>query len=790
MSRRERIEGQGELAVDVPAWERGANAEQLEVIRHEDGPLQTLAQAGSGKTFSLVNRIARLVKYKGVDPERILAVTFSRKGAGEMDKRLKALGVPACVQTWHALCYRILREDMTEWASWTLDEKDKAKTLVKQAAGYKHEDWKGADITKIRSFIGRCKANLFAADSEEAAALARKIFGGFSNRAVRVFSISQDLIERAALLTFDDMLVFAHRWLSEEENRASWAGRFDYVLTDEAQDNSRVQVALQEMLARDHRNLMVVGDSMQAIFSFRGSSPEYLTEFAKEWPATKRVAMCRNYRSGAAIVRVANEVARLGDFRLPEDMIAARSGIGDGKVEIVAANTLDDEAGEVTSFVKAHVEGGGKLSDVCVLYRLNAQSRALEEALLKAQIPHIIVGGTNFYERKEVKDLLAYLRLATGRDKDGDAVKRCINAPFRFLGAQFVEKVADERNADPEASWENCVLRVCNRERIQDRQKRSAFEWVRILESIREKVSPPVLSGKEMIYEVKPDSPNQVLTWLVDRTDYVRWLEKEEGEESIESSHGANVRELLRVASSFSTVEEFLSFVEKQIADSAKQKKSVRGEAVTLMTIHRSKGLQFPVVWVVGCNETILPHARGDIEEERRLFYVAVTRAERHLVCSHVEEMATRAGLKQVEPSQFLAAFPLKAVPPAPGPEERKETHCMRDPGPIGCCAGPGRCSCECNTCFCSLCGENPCDCPPGTFDDEPQVAAPAPGPEVASERNSRLDWLSKGPPIPKMFVASLDENCGECLRCGKELYRCECELTSVERSLVEGSAQ
>ena len=523
-----------------------------------------LAAAGAGKTSALVSRVARLVD-RGVSAERILCVTFSKKAADEMNARVKKLGIAGAeVRTWHALCRRVIIETPTREARWETDDKDRAKSYVKQAIGYKHENWVGADATKVRNFIGRCKANLWAPDSEGADALARATFGAQAQRAIRVYSISQQMIEDAGLLTFDDMLVVVARLFAEDEDaRRSWAGKFDYVMTDECQDNSRAQEALQEAFARDHRNIVVVGDLAQSIYSFRGAEPELLARFAAAWDAPV-IAMHRNYRSGAAIIEAANAVIREGKYKLPVDMVASRPDAGEGKVEIMACDTLEDEASEVVSAAQAHLAAGGKLSDWYVLVRLNAQSRALEDALLRARLPYVILGGVSFYERKEVKDLLAYLRVALGRDPERDALRRCINAPFRFLGARFVEKLMDALPADYDLPRLSQALRqTVEGERIQSRQAASANDWLRIVDEVARMTESVDGEGKPAL------GASAILEDVVRRTRYIEWLEKEEGEESVESSHAANVRELLRVAREFKTAGELLDYIEKTVKEGA-----------------------------------------------------------------------------------------------------------------------------------------------------------------------------------------------------------------------------
>ena len=637
-------------------WEVDMNPEQLAVIRHVTGPIRVLAQAGSGKTRALVHRIARLVEVEHVDPDLILAVTFSKKAADEMNVRLKKLGIAgARVGTWHSLCLEILKTDETEWATWEVDEKDRAKYFVKEAIGYKFLDWKNADLGQVCRFIGRCKANLFAPRDQGALDLAQKEGGWNGEKLIKAYEISQSLIEERGLLTFDDFLVFVHRHLTRNEQaRRKWAGRWTFMLQDEAQDANLAQVEIAKLLASGHRNYMVVGDVAQAIYGFRGSTPVYLHEFDKDWPDAVTVTMNRNYRSGDEIVKVANNIIRPASIRLPEDMIAERRV--PGEVRIVESTDYDAEADTLVKIVQDHTRTGeGDFDDVTALFRTNAQSRALEEALLKARIPYVVVGGSSFYERREVKDLLAYLRVAAECDDEGDGVKRCINSPFRFLGMKFVDKLMDmakDRNND----WPSLVLETAKGAGIQGRQRESARDWaeliVRLTNIIRAK-------GPEA-------QPGKLLSFIVQRTNYLEWLKKEEGEESIESSHVANVHELIRVAERFTTVETLLEYIAENLAASKKQRKDKQagGDRVLLMSIHRSKGLEWPIVFVAGMEEGSLPHYKGDPEEERRLAYVAATRARDTLILSYVRNKATKEGISEATPSHFLSDAGLLAFDP------------------------------------------------------------------------------------------------------------------------------
>lgn len=632
-----------QLSLDrTPVWERDMNSEQLEAIRHQDGPCKLLATAGSGKTRALVHRVARMVA-SGIPATSILITTFSKKAADELGERLEKLGVHGMrVGTWHSLCLKILEDDQTPQGEWEVDS-GYSETILREVIGYKNLDWKKADFGRVRRYIGICKAHLAAEGSEEAMNLAEDLFftRGDCEMAMRAYVLYQQHIEARGLLTFDDFLVFANRHLDLEENRLNWAGRWDYLLIDENQDDNVAQKSLVRKLGWDHQNVMVVGDLAQAIYSFRGSSPHYLDTFEQEWPGAKVIVMNRNYRSGDMIVAAANAVIRPASIRLPVDMVAER-GV-QGEVDVRCNANLDAEGDSFADWVKLLMTTEAQTpSSICALFRTNAQSRALEESLLKKRIPYVVVGGTNFYDRKEVKDLLGYLRVASKRDDDGDATRRCVNAPFRYLGRAFVERL--KAHKPPKTPWAEHVLAAADGAGIQSRQRESAHEWASIIRSIEH-------------YIADNATPSAILTDLITRTGYIDWLEKDNGGESIEQSHAANVRELIRVSERFETVEELLDYVEDnaRAARRQRQDKQAGGDRVLLMSIHKSKGLEWPNVWVNGCNEDTLPHRRGEEEEERRLMYVAATRARDRLVFSYVTNFAVREGVRKgALPSRFL----------------------------------------------------------------------------------------------------------------------------------------
>ncbi len=658
-----------------PTWQRSMNPEQLAAIVHEEGPARLLAAAGSGKTRVVTHRIARLVE-KGVNPARILALTFSKKAADEMSNRVDALDVRgARVGTWHSLCLQILKQDRTRWSNWEIRESTKLE--LKDVLGWKGMDWKGADTNRISSFIGRCKANLFDPGSPGAAELAKTLFGWESKRVLEAFHHYNEKLAEKEILSFDDFLVFAAEHLADEDNRANWASKYDHVIQDEAQDENQAQRHIAHLLAKDHRNYMVVGDVFQAIYGFRGSTPEYLAKFEEEWPGAVTYWLPRNYRSGRAIVAAANGIVRKAKVEgiEPQDMVADRTD--EGSVHTLTSETLDDEATNFVAWLTGKVRcGEATYSDVTALFRTNAQSRSLEEALLGARIPYVVVGGTSFYERREVRDLLAYLRVACRRGEVED-IKRCINSPFRFLGAKFVERIqnasANLIGAEGGVQWSDVVLKVADGEGIQRRQRESAQEWADMVETVARRIADgekPGAKGREL----EESMPEAILGDIVRLTKYLDWIKKEEGEESIETSGAANVREMIRVSGRFTTCDALLDYIDETIRASRRQRedKQAGGDRVLLMNVHRSKGLEWPHVWIAGFNEMIMPHVRGDQEEERRLAYVATTRARDSLVLSCVRRFTTRDALKDAQPSRFLADTGVRLDAPPPLGDESK----------------------------------------------------------------------------------------------------------------------
>lgn len=827
------------VSIDPKKLLDGLNPEQEAAVLFGEGPILVAAVAGAGKTRALVHRVAHLVSQRKINPARILAVTFSKAGADEMNDRLEKM-IPeskARIGTFHSVALEICKSEIPGYLG-EVDGKDRYRYCVKDAAGYRELKWKSCDINMTRDFIGFCKSNMARPFSEEAMTIARERYyyqhgpaKADPKRLNEVYERAEEIRRDRQLITFDDMMIDAAELLRDNESaRKRWAQHWDYVLQDEAQDQNKVQLVLGELLARDHRNYLLVGDPAQAIYAWRGAMPSMLLSFESRWNA-KVVKMGRNYRCGQLIIDTANKVLDAMDpsTRLDMHMICEKSTQGevlcrqyenlDEEAEGIAgeiaqlledgteprdcalcacdkctnalishyeenpigpnqsiriiqhsnANSrsrqdnglqsnndrpLPEENGETSKEKSSRhaqwemegwpVQDGQRIHrqksssseiplrtqnhhgtdtqqttekvrsgspqkrqydgqqtrkpeviseqfeahtpcsrcqspstakvlihadsqktqprDVAILFRTNAQSRAPEEALISRRIPYMIVGGTNFYNRKEVKDLLAYLRIADGRGTLDD-VRRCINAPFRFLGKEFVKKVTDvatsaRRAAKKEGKrvhWPSVVREACSKGHVQYRQKDSANEWSDILTNAMDNIKTQKESERDTP-NWDAGKPVNILEGIVLETRYADWLVKDEGEETTENSRVSNVRELIRASRRFPTVTELLDFIDDLTEASKRNRKGQKPNKVILTTLHRSKGLEWENVFVTGANEYLLPHARSeDIDEERRLFYVGVTRAKERLAISCVGEIAVGDKVRNAYPSPFLA---------------------------------------------------------------------------------------------------------------------------------------
>lgn len=583
----------------------GLNAEQRAAVEHLCGPLLIAAVAGCGKTYVIVQRIVHLIR-NGCDPARILAVTFSTKAARVMTERLARLGcTDARVGTFHSLALQIIRSELSV-GEWTIDDHDRYRFAVKDAVGYREMDWRAADVTYLMAFITRCKAvgGFASADDATTMELATRLYkrkpsaSREPNLCVHAYETAERIRRERQLLTFDDMPFEAWALFRRDDAaRQRWASRWEHVIQDECQDESPVQRELAAGLAREHRNYCIVGDPAQAIYDFRGSDTSGMLTFERDWGA-RVIRMGANYRSARTIIDVANRSlqAMPVDTHLGVTIVAQREDVG--QVRLTAYDNFDEEGEGVTEKLLESHEDGLDWKDHVVLYRTNAQSRGVEEQLLSARVPYTVLGGTNFYDRREIKDLLAYLRIAAGT-ADFESLKRAINTPFRFLGKAFIEGLQREvSGVDGPFMLEAVKQYVLGPAKLQQRQRTAALEFCQILH----RNALEIVSGLASQTATR-DSPNEVaarpsriLESLVSRLRYAEWLTRDEGTESPENNRVSNVRELIRAADRFPTVGELLEYVDDTIARAAKAKKEVTSsDVVTLCSIHRCV---HPDTWV------------------------------------------------------------------------------------------------------------------------------------------------------------------------------------------------
>ena len=653
------------------------NPPQREAVEHVDGPLLILAGAGSGKTRVLAHRVAHLVA-SGVPPYQIVAVTFTNKAAGEMRDRIAGLIGPqatreATIGTFHAICARILRregERIGLTRNFTIYDRADQLVVIKEALRRLDLDDKRFAPAALLVFIGQRKDEL-----SDPATAARQASGFWEETAARVYESYQRQLAESDAVDFDDLLLRVVLLFEQHPDvLARYQRRWTYLLVDEYQDTNRAQYRLCRLLAAVHHNLAVVGDDDQSIYSWRGADLRNILDFEGDWPDAKVVKLEQNYRSTQTILDAAHAVvSRVGgrkDKRLWTDRGAgAAVSVFDAyneyeeaefvarQVERLASSAdrrrgwaslltrrADDDAGDVAD----GSSGPLRFGDIAVAYRVNAQSRVLEEAFMRFGIPYQLVGGIRFYERREVKDALAYARLARNPG-DRVALERVVNVPARGIGDKTVSELrawADARDASlwaaVEAAAENPNLATRSRAALG--------------------VFAELIRGLVSLAEVEPTS--SVMEACLERSGLRAALEDgtDDGAE-----RWANLVELRNHAAEFDEVaapEGLARFLEEVALVSDQDTLEERPDRVTLITLHAAKGLEFPIVFMVGLEEGLLPYARAldderELEEERRLAYVGMTRAKDRLFLVHARHRsAWGSGGVEVEPSRFLADLP------------------------------------------------------------------------------------------------------------------------------------
>ena len=627
------------------------NPAQNEAVTHGNGPLLVVAGAGSGKTRVLTSRIAHLINEKGISPFEILAITFTNKAAEEMRHRVVELVGSVAhkmwVSTFHSACVRILRQSSDEIGfspNFTIYDQGDAARLMGHVIKDLNFDLKRfpprALLSKISSLKNEGINPNDYLDSTE---------NPYDQKVSEIFVEYQLRLKRASAMDFDDLLL--NTVIIFRKNKSileQWQNRFKHVLVDEYQDTNLIQNELVSLLAADHRNICVVGDSDQSIYQFRGADVRNILNFEKVFPDATVIVLDQNYRSTQTILDAANEVISRNSGRQPKDLWT-EEGNGESIVMYQASNE-DDEAKWVAEKIISYKRAGySELSDVAIFYRTNAQSRAFEEQLNRLGMAYRVVGGTRFYDRREVRDALAYLRLAVN-PLDEVALRRVLNVPKRGVGDTSLGKIED---------WAD---------------KNQVDFFPALFEASKAGVSGKALKGIESFLNLLEESqsrldlgPADIIEFSLEKSGYISALEEErtiEAEGRLE-----NLSELVGAASEFSDISEFLERV-GLVADTDEipNESSDFGDGeVLLMTLHAAKGLEFPVVFLLGMEEGIFPHVRalGDpdqMEEERRLAYVGITRARKILHLCNAWSRMLHGQTQYNPPSRFLDDIPAELI--------------------------------------------------------------------------------------------------------------------------------
>ncbi len=636
------------------------NSEQYEAVTTTEGPLLLLAGAGSGKTRVIVYRIAYLIQEKQVRPERILAVTFTNKAAEEMRARVEKLiaesGVrlasPPLISTFHSLCVKILRRDIDKLEStlssytrdFTIYNSDDQARVIRNCMNDLNIDQKVISVRSIQSGISSAKSKGI---SWESLASASEGYGTDLKRETiaQVYKLYQERLERSNALDFDDLLLKTVSLLKyNPQVREHYNEKFGYILIDEYQDTNPPQFALVRLLTEKQQNLCVVGDPDQSIYKFRSADIQNILEFEKHYPQARTIKLVQNYRSTKVILETANRVIRNNTQRREKDL-RTENEYGE-KIRYYQAYDGDREAAFVAEQVRQHTRQDPKARCV-VLYRTNSQSRLFEEAFRRLGIRYQIIGGFSFYERAEVKDVIAYLKIILN-PHDNVSLMRIINTPARGIGAAALEKIEATARLHRTSNWEAIEL-------LTDTENGRTASALNKFRAVVEKLRAAADDLKIA----------ELIKCLLEETRYIDMLREEHTEEA--ESRIFNLEELVSAAAEADEQEESLmDFLDHAalVSDTDSYQSDIK---VSLMTIHSAKGLEFPVVFLVGMEQGLFPNARAsqnisELEEERRLCYVGITRAERYLYLTHALTRRIYGEPKSCEPSQFLNEMPAELM--------------------------------------------------------------------------------------------------------------------------------
>ena len=630
------------------------NPAQREAVEQTEGPILILAGAGSGKTRVLTTRIGYLMKEKKVKAENILAITFTNKAANEMrervDETLNDEDTSAMwITTFHSCCVRILRKSINKIGynrSFVIYDSSDQVTLVKDCLRELNYSEKAMDPKYIISVISNAKDKLINPKQ-----FREKYKNDFSKSKIAdVYALYQDRLKRNSALDFDDLISKTVELFREHEDVLDfYRNRFRYIMVDEYQDTSRAQYELVRLLAQGHQNICVVGDDDQSIYGWRGADIRNILEFERDYDDVHVIKLEQNYRSTQIIHDAANYLIKNNIERKRKKLWSEKK---EGElIKIQLAETEVDEAEFVANTISTMVRTGERsYKDFAVLYRANAQARPVEDALNRAQIPYNIYGGTKFYERKEIKDMVAYLRVIQN-PQDDISLKRIINVPRRGIGLRTIEKIEDRASLKEESLY-SVLIDIDGNSDISRKAKASINGFVDIMSTFRS------------LKQIYPAS--KMIEKVMDITGYLDELEKDKSEESQDRIE--NLKEFISVAMEFESKNEDTSleaFLTNVALTSEPNEEEEHADRVSLMTIHSAKGLEFPVVFLTGMEEKLFPIARAiasmqdtQIEEERRLCYVGITRAKEELFMTMTGKRTLYGRTNHSVASRFIEELP------------------------------------------------------------------------------------------------------------------------------------
>ena len=632
------------------------NPAQREAVLKTEGPVLILAGAGSGKTRVLTTRIAHLMQDKGIHPSNILAITFTNKAATEMRERVEETidsdVKDMWITTFHSCCVRILRKDINKIGynrSFVIYDSPDQLTLVKDCLKELNLSDKVFEPKTVINYISDAKDKLL--NPQEYKAMHRN--DARMSKIADVYTLYQDRLKRNSALDFDDLIIKTVELLKKEESvLAYYRNKFKYIMVDEYQDTSKAQYEFIKLLAQEHQNICVVGDDDQSIYGWRGADIRNILEFERDYTSVHVVKLEQNYRSTQVILDAANTVIS-NNIERKRKKLWSEQKEGE-KIKIQVASDEMEEAEFVADTIgRMHRRENKDFKNFAVLYRANAQARAIEDALNRSQIPYNIYGGTKFYERKEIKDLVAYLRLLQNV-QDDISLKRIINVPKRGIGLRTIEKIEDRASLKQESIF-SVLLDIDTNSDISTKAKASINGFVDLVGTLR--VIKDAYSVSKLIEKV------------LDVTGYLDELEKDKSEEAQDRID--NLKEFISIAIEFenNSEEKDLETFLTNVALTSTESEDEENDKVSLMTIHTSKGLEFPVVFLVGMEEGLFPISRAvrsmaesDIEEERRLCYVGITRAKEELYMTLTQKRTLYGKTNPSVASRFMEELPKECI--------------------------------------------------------------------------------------------------------------------------------